>query len=636
MADKSLFYSWSWKLQSTSDELWPLLGNSHHFDGMTGMPATLLTKHKDRKSSLVAGGDVDRENSSIKWTKNKSLSSQICYSSGPLENFSSTITFDSDGSKGSILTYQIKITARNVTAFLIIPYLLGVKTYKQLTETFHNADRLIQRRQTHVTQKLSHIPRYKAKQIQDAKLFLQDSSFKKRWITSLLKILAYENDHVLSTLRPYTYATLWGAPRQRIFDFFLSAVTCNILQYKWQLYCDACCKWKRTFTSLTEFPGPQKCPNCEKEITASINKNLEMIFQPHPELRKIKEELKTFHSPMTSPNVLIHEILEPEEQKKHSITFSPGHYSIRSDDPNMNYQAFFIIKKNAVKESFTIETTKKGIQVHRQKLEENGPNLIFSNHRKSPQSLFIEKTASETDKVSIADAQLSSYFRMEFPQEAPPAGVPLQVPDISFIHCQLVKSTELCIESGDESAYQEVRELYLFQKSIINQHNGATAKVTNDSIIGVFPTPVMAVNAAIAIQNDLIAFNAAQTSRTDLGVKIVVHRGPCLAVSFNGLLDYFGGTPSFLHEVQSNNHEEGIVITDSVNQEPGIGEVLESSIYKVHYCSDHQGNEGNEKPPIYRLITAASEKEEPNHTTPFKEAETPEVFIPKEEAHQES
>ena len=127
---------------------------------------------------------------------------------------------------------------------------------------------------------------------------------------------------------------------------------------------------------------------------------------------------------------------------------------------------------------------------------------------------------------------------------------------------------------GDSPAYARVRDHFDVMKGIIAQQHGALVKTIGDAVMAVFPSAEDAVEASLAIQREFIA---GQIIRGDpaLHVKLGLHRGPCIAVNANDLLDYFGSTVNIAARVQNESIGGDIVVTPEILGDPGVRRILE-------------------------------------------------------------
>jgi hypothetical protein len=65
--------------------------------------------------------------------------------------------------------------------------------------------------------------------------------------------------------------------------------------------------------------------------------------------------------------------------------------------------------------------------------------------------------------------------------------------------------------------------------------------------------------------------------KNDLLLKIGIHEGPCLAVTLNDRLDYFGQTVNIAARVQNLADSQTILATKSVVEHPQVSKLLEGS-----------------------------------------------------------
>ena len=71
--------------------------------------------------------------------------------------------------------------------------------------------------------------------------------------------------------------------------------------------------------------------------------------------------------------------------------------------------------------------------------------------------------------------------------------------------------------------------------------------------------------------------DSVQKFKNDLLVKIRIHEGPCLAVTLNDRLDYFGQTVNIAARVQNLAQSRAIFATQSVVKNSQVSKLLEDS-----------------------------------------------------------
>jgi class 3 adenylate cyclase len=154
----------------------------------------------------------------------------------------------------------------------------------------------------------------------------------------------------------------------------------------------------------------------------------------------------------------------------------------------------------------------------------------------------------------------------------------IAVRDITILFSDLKGSTALYERIGDLQAFSLVHQHFDRVRSVINDNSGAFVKTIGDAVMAAFLNPIDAVKAAQEMNREIIRFNRAYTRR-DVILKIGIHKGPCIAVTLNDRLDYFGQTVNTAARVHGLAGAEEVYITDEVLTFPGVKILLKG--YRV-------------------------------------------------------
>ena len=142
---------------------------------------------------------------------------------------------------------------------------------------------------------------------------------------------------------------------------------------------------------------------------------------------------------------------------------------------------------------------------------------------------------------------------------------------LTFLFTDLKGSTELYDRVGDLVAYDLVRAHFRVLNEIVASEAGAVVKTIGDAVMATFPTPDRALAAALRMHESV------RRIKNDLLLKIGIHEGPCLAVTLNDRLDYFGQTVNIAARVQNLADSQAILATKSVVEHPQVSKLLEGS-----------------------------------------------------------
>jgi class 3 adenylate cyclase len=144
----------------------------------------------------------------------------------------------------------------------------------------------------------------------------------------------------------------------------------------------------------------------------------------------------------------------------------------------------------------------------------------------------------------------------------------LKITSLTFLFTDLKGSTALYERVGDIVAYDLVREHFKALQEIVVSEAGAVVKTIGDAVMATFATPDRALAAALRMRDSV------HSLKNDLLIKIGIHEGPCLAVTLNDRLDYFGQTVNIAARVQSLASSRAIFTTKSVVENAQVAKML--------------------------------------------------------------
>jgi class 3 adenylate cyclase len=151
----------------------------------------------------------------------------------------------------------------------------------------------------------------------------------------------------------------------------------------------------------------------------------------------------------------------------------------------------------------------------------------------------------------------------------------LKITSLTFLFTDLKGSTELYERVGDIAAYDLVRAHFRVLNEIVASEAGAVVKTIGDAVMATFPTPDRAIAAALRMRESVRGI------KDDLLIKIGIHEGPCLAVTLNDRLDYFGQTVNIAARVQGLADARAIFVTKPVMDNPQVADMIARAKFKL-------------------------------------------------------
>ena len=175
--------------------------------------------------------------------------------------------------------------------------------------------------------------------------------------------------------------------------------------------------------------------------------------------------------------------------------------------------------------------------------------------------------------LSGAELLSSQTFLDLFDTETIVAGEGLAVRRLALLFTDLQRSTALYDRIGDLKAFDLVRLHFGYLREAISHNSGALVKTIGDAVMASFVDPLDALRAALDMQARIARFNA-DAAGNQIGLKIGLHAGACLAVTLNDRLDYFGQTVNIAARIEALSEADEIVVTDDVLSLPGAAELV--------------------------------------------------------------
>lgn len=167
-------------------------------------------------------------------------------------------------------------------------------------------------------------------------------------------------------------------------------------------------------------------------------------------------------------------------------------------------------------------------------------------------------------------------FQKLFPSQKLLPDESLEVARAAFVFTDLAGSTALYAAKGDPRAFHLVRQHFVALFAAADRHHGTVVKNVGDAVMAVFQTPAEALAAGLAMQGSIADLNSRLRLEPaeELILKVGVHSGPCLNVTLNDRLDYFGSTVNIAARVEGLARGRDVVFTDAVYRDDAARALL--------------------------------------------------------------
>lgn len=408
------------------------------------------------------------------------------------------------------------------------------------------------------------------RKISKLKKELVELSKRKRIVNRLIELIKYAEDEDLERIHPYALAEYWGEKKFSVLNVFLHAAKLDLLDFGWDVCCPKCKSPKNHFRKMMEARVHLFCEDCETDYKMDFNRNMHMVFKPHPLIRKLSDNKYSFGGPDCKAHRVLQQYIGIGEERYPQLELEEGTYLFRSH----NHEGYLILhaRQDGV-DNISIAIQDEEIQQQEITISTT-PNLTLGNHSSKKNVCFIDKMNWKSEAIYASEVSSSPDFKTLFAKETLKDTSKVQASEVTMLFTDLMNSTELYVQEGDESAIGRVMGHFKIIEQIVAEERGGIVKTIGDSVMAVFWQPVSALKAVQRIQQ---IFTTSSSVGESFKIKAGIHYGDCTAVNLNGRIDYFGTTVNIASRMVDIASEKEVMISEAVFNHPDVRLYLEKN-----------------------------------------------------------
>ena len=592
---------WQWRFDLPPERIWPVMSDTPRFNEALGTPKFQMEEipQPDGTVLRLARANVGRvklewEERPYQWVDGRRWSQWRIFRVGPFRGLGASLMVDPDG-EGSRVTYVLEAEPANLFGRFLL--LAGF-----MRRAGRNIDRLSRSaaafaagaRQQMYDHPPPAMPDSAEERLAGMVVELEKGPYHHGLAARLADYVRTAQEVDLMHMRPLTLARRWGEPSRPVIELCLAAVAGGMLEMHWDLLCPRCRGAKAMVPSLDKLPTGVHCPSCNIDFDREFDRNIELTFSPSTAIRPILAGEYCLGGPMTTPHVRLQQILDPGEKRTVGCDFAPGAYRLRTLEPGGEVE---IDHEGGAFPAIIADGTDVTAGPSGQPGE-----VLLENRAASERTIVVESRDWVRDALTAHQVATLQTFRDLFSSETIASGDAIEVSQVTLMFTDLKGSTALYEQLGDAGAFSLVRAHFAFLADTVRKRNGAVVKTIGDAVMAAFSDPSDAVAAALAIQQEVAGFNDAHGGQA-IVIKIGLHAGPCIAVSLNNRIDYFGSTANLAARLEGQSTGGDIVISSSMAADPGV-----SGLLKGYVLSEETAalKGFDERTPFYRLAAEAS------------------------------
>jgi ABC-type lipoprotein export system ATPase subunit/class 3 adenylate cyclase len=291
-------------------------------------------------------------------------------------------------------------------------------------------------------------------------------------------------------------------------------------------------------------------------------------------IRRVEVQDFCVGSPERTPHIVVQQLIPAGNERALELPLGSGNYRVRALE--LQGSQSLSVSANG-KSSATIVISKEGWNQQELNISKR-TSLTLKNETDSEQLLILERMAWSDQAATAAEVTALQIFRDLFSTEALRPGEHISVGTQTVLFTDLRHSTRLYREIGDATAFGRVMNHFDVLKKVIAEHDGAIVKTIGDAVMAVFRCPA---NALVAMLDAQSALANPGEGAMPLLLKAGLHSGPCIAVTLNDRLDYFGSTVNMAARLEGLSSGSEVIISRTVFEDSKVIELLKSEMYEA-------------------------------------------------------
>ncbi len=585
MSFREFHYRWEFNLESSPEQLWPLVADTNRFNRDTGVPSVEAVGQGDgltRRLRLSSFGiPIEWEEQPFEWVRPQRFGVVRRYTKGPIAELRvlaeltlRAANHSADESQyshtGTKLVYEIWAKPRNFLGQIAIPIQIGIISRRNFARTIRKYDELA--RHESVAEviraaKVQFTPGGRTRLVELGERLIA-GGVAEELVALLVDHVENADDFALSRIRPYQLAAQWQKSRRDLLELCFDATRAGMLDLQWNLICPVC-RGGDARDSLGELCESVHCAGCNIDFSVNFEQSVELTFRPNPSIRHLDIETFCVGGPQVTPHIVAQQLLPARGERLVAIELEEGRYRLRTSDlPGWQHLRVSTdgpcgIPLRAGADGWT--DGELSIAKHCE--------LRFENATEKEQLFVLERTRWSDEAATAAEVTALQMFRDLFATEALRPGEQISVGTLTVLFTDLKNSTRLYREIGDATAFGRVMNHFDVLKHAIAEHDGALVKTIGDAVMAVFRRPANALRAMVDAQTRL---RNPPDGLLPLTLKAGLHTGPCIAVTLNDRLDYFGSTVNLAARLEGQSTGDDVIISSAVYADPEVRELLKT------------------------------------------------------------
>ncbi len=582
-AGRIVTYTFEWELAASPEALWPFVSNTEKMNRATGLEPVrfelegIKTKSGDEVSRTTgaqraAGGLVHLKwkEHPYEWIEGSRHVVLRVFDGGLLRWYVAEVQLERMAGGGTKLRNTIKLEPRSWIAKLVSKFEIGVKYRRNLDRVYRRLDKILGAGASPeidpVDPEIELPPAAKAK-LDEVSAELLSASVDDRAVAALVAYLGHASDQDVARIRPLELARKFGVPEEPMIDACLHAAKSGALGMVWDVICPSCRIPSSVVESLEKIEEHASCKTCNLGFDVDFSRAIELAFRASPALREVETRTYCIGGPAHFPHVAAQVRLAPGERFALQLALPAGFYVVRSPQLARSHEVRVVgtggVRRNdlLLGERSEVAPMTAGDQL-----------ITLVNSEQREVLVRVERAGDRAFALTASRVMANSAFRALFPDQALAPGRLMAITQATLVVVQLDDAQTLFRELGDTKAFPVAARFFEIVGALAREYGGSLIKTFGGLAIAAFERPSAAVEVALAMQSAIDK----HPITSGLACRVAVHRGPLMALTQSGRLDYFGQNVEIAIAIAAATPPATISLTAAVCNDVAVAERLQT------------------------------------------------------------
>ncbi len=395
-----------------------------------------------------------------------------------------------------------------------------------------------------------------------------------KMVNEIKSFILSADDAQLYHINPYRFAAPRKLDGKGALRAFLHLTKGGLFNLYWNIHCPACKGVTQHSNSLLTLKHADKCGICSTVFDAGFDKSIEVSFGVNPAIIKpadVDDFSKVIANFDLEPGINIE--LERGESHYLKTDLKEGNYFLLISGEKKALNLVVVPGKSTETQKISFEY-RDNLPLLTIAVAKEGPaELVVVNKERGKKIMTFARLGPQRWPSAAVVSSLQD-FRDLFSSEMLSLNETFSIENLGFLFTDLKGSTEMYERLGDAQAFALVKEHFYIMERLVREHSGAIVKTIGDAVMAVFTDPQDALRTAVEMIEAFDDLETAAKLKNQIVVKVGVHHGPCIAVTLNERIDYFGTTVNIAARVQGLSDGRDVMATGAIFGESNAAEFL--------------------------------------------------------------